>query len=69
MHQTDVIDATKLRGYRQDLVVLKFLSSLSSSLRSRVRGQILGGDSIPTLTVTFSRVMCISTGTDTCTVY
>jgi len=27
-----------------------------------VRGQILGGDSIPTLTATFSRVMQVSTG-------
>ena len=26
-----------------------------------MRGQILGGDSIPTLTVTFSRVMRVST--------
>jgi len=29
-----------------------------------VRGQILGGDSIPTLTVTFSRIIRISTGAD-----
>ena len=29
-----------------------------------MRGQILGGDSILTLTVTFSRIMRVSTGTD-----
>ena len=29
-----------------------------------MRGQILGGDSIPTLTVTFSRVMRVSIGAD-----
>ena len=40
----------------------KFLSDLSATLRSQVRGQILGGDSIPTLTVTFSRVMRVSLG-------
>ena len=34
------------------------------TLRSQVRGQILGGDSIPTLTATFSRVMRVSTGAD-----
>jgi len=27
-------------------------------------GQILGGESIPTLTATFSRIMCVSTGLD-----
>jgi len=50
------------RGYRQDLAVSKFLSDWSPSLRSQVRGQMLEGDNIPTLTTTFSRVMCVSTG-------
>ena len=27
-------------------------------------GQILGADSIPTLTIIFSRVMCVTTGAD-----
>jgi len=40
-------------------VVSKFLSGLSPTLRSQVRGQILG-DSIFTLTATFSRVMRVS---------
>ena len=40
----------------------KFLSGMSLTLRSQVRGQILGGDNILTLTVTFSRVMRVSTG-------
>jgi len=44
--------------------VLKFLSGLSPTLRSQVRDQILGEDNIPTLTATFSRVMCVSTDTD-----
>ena len=57
MHQPVVTDAATLRGYYQDLAVLKFISGLSPTLRSQVRGQILGGDSILTLTVTFSRVM------------
>ena len=63
MHQPAVTDATILRGYRQDLAVLKFLFGLSPALRSRVWGQILR-DSILTLTATFSRVMRVSIGAD-----
>jgi len=64
MHQPAVTNTATLRGYRQDLTVSKFLSGLSPTLRSQVRDQILGEDSIPTLTATFSRVMCVSTGAD-----
>ena len=56
-----IIDAATLRGYRQDLTVSKFLSVLSPSLHSQVGGQTLGGDSILPLTITFSRVMRVST--------
>ena len=42
----------------------KFLSGLSPTLKSQVRGQLLGGDNILTLAVSFSRVMCVSTGAD-----
>ena len=62
MHQPAITDATTLRGYRQDLAMSKFLSGLSPTLKSQLRGHILRGDSIPTLTITFSRVMCVSTG-------
>ena len=61
MHQPTVTDAATLRRYRQDLAISKFLFGLSPTLRSQTRGQILGGDSIPALTVTFSRVMRVST--------
>jgi len=44
--------------------VSKFLPGLSPTLQSQVRGQILGGDSILTLTATFSRVMRVSTRAD-----
>jgi len=44
--------------------VSKFLSGLSPTLRSQVRYQILRGDIIPTLTVTFSRVMQVYIGAD-----
>jgi len=64
MHQPIITVVATLRGYRQDLAVSKFISGLSPTLRSQVRGQILGGDSIPTLTATFSRVMRVSTGSD-----
>ena len=53
-----------LRGYRQDVAVSKFLSGLSPTLRSQVRGQNLGGDSILVLTASFSRVMQVSTRVD-----
>ena len=62
MHQHAVTNATTLRRYRRDLTVSKFLSGMSLSLRSQVRGQILKGDNIPTLTATFSRVMHVLTG-------
>ena len=64
IHQPSVTDAATLSTYRQDLAVSKFLSGLSPTLQSQVRGQILGGDSIPTLTAIFSRVMRVSTGAD-----
>ena len=66
MHQPSVTDAVTLWRYRQDLAVSKFLSGLSLTLRFLVRDQILGGDSIPTLNATFSRVMRVSTGADVC---
>ena len=47
MHQPVVTDAVTLRGYYQDLAMSKFLSGLSSTLKSQVWGQILR-DSIPT---------------------
>ena len=54
MHQLVAADAATLRGYRRDLTVSKFLSVLSPTFRSQICGQILGGDSILMLTVTFS---------------
>ena len=38
IHQHVVTDATTMREHRQDLAVLKFLSGLSPTLRSQVRG-------------------------------
>ena len=64
MHQPVVTDIATLRGYRQDLAMSKFLSGLSQSFRSQVRGQILERDNIPILTATFSKFMRVSTGVD-----
>jgi len=64
MHQTTVTDASTLRRYRHNLAVSKFISGLSPSLRSLVRGYILGEDRILTLAATFSRVMRVSTEAD-----
>ena len=63
MHQPTVTDATILRRYRQNLVVSVSIW-LEPFTTSQVRGQILGGDSMPTLTTTFSRVMRVSSGAD-----
>jgi len=57
MHQPAVTDAVTLMGFHHDLAVSKFLSCLNPTLRSQVRVQILRGDSILMLTVTFSKVM------------
>ena len=62
MQQPAVIDVATLWEYRQDLAVSKFLSGMHLSLRSQVRGHILGRDNISILTATFSGVMCISAG-------
>jgi len=63
MHRPAVTNVTTLRGYHQDLAVPKFLFSLSL-LRYQVRDQILGENSIPIMTTTFSRVMRVFTGAD-----
>jgi len=63
MHQPAVTDASTLRGFHQDLAMSKFVSGLSPSLRSQMRSQILGGDSIY-CAATFSRVMRVFTGAD-----
>ena len=58
MHQLVITDAVTMRGYHQDLTVSNLLSGLSPSLCSQVRGQILGGDSILTLTA-LSLELCV----------
>lgn len=54
IYQLLVTDLKTLQQYRQDLVVAKFYSGLDSSLLTHMRGQILAGDSVPSLT-TYSR--------------
>lgn len=65
VYQFLVIDLNTLRQYRQDLVIIKFLSSLGSSLVIQVSGQILAGDNIPLLMAAHSRVLRISTESTT----
>ena len=52
-----------MREYLEELAVAKFLSALRPALASQVRGHILSGDTIPSLTTAFSRVLRIATGT------
>jgi len=52
MHQPTLL-MRRHWGYRQDLIISKFLSGLSPLLRSQVQGQILKGDNIPMLIATF----------------
>ena len=42
-----------MREYREELAVVKFLSALRPELASHVRGHILGGDTVPSLTTVF----------------
>jgi hypothetical protein len=50
IHQQAVADAPTMLGYCRDQAVSKFLFDPSHTLQSQVWGQILGGDSIPSLT-------------------
>ena len=49
-----------MREYHQDLAMSKFFSGLSPSLRSQMRRQILRENSIPIITTSFSRVVCVN---------
>lgn len=55
-----------LRQYRQDLAVAKSFFSLDSSLLIHVRCQILAGDNILSLTMTYFRALRVSTGSSNC---
>lgn len=61
VYQPLVTDLKILRQYRQDFVVVKFLSSLYSSLPTQMRDQIFTGDRVLSLT-TYSRVFRIFIG-------
>ena len=45
-----------LKGYHDDLGVAKFLCGLDLSLVAQICGQILGGDNVPSLSFSYSRV-------------
>ena len=54
-------DISKMRGYREKLVVATFLSGLNPELGTQIWGQILGAESIPSLQSAISKVSWIST--------
>lgn len=45
--------------YRQDLINSKFVSDLDSPLPTLVQGQIIAGESVPSLTATYSKVLYV----------
>ena len=65
LRSTLVLDVTVMQEYQEELAIAKFLSALRPELASQVRGHILGGDTVPSLTTAFSRVLRIATGTPT----
>lgn len=61
VYQLLVTDLNTLRRYRQNPVVAKFLVGLNSSLLTQVKGHILTGDSVPSLTTIYFRVFYLFT--------
>ena len=47
-----ILDLKVLQQYHDELAMAKFLSGLDTSLGNQIRRQILGGDTIPPLTMT-----------------
>ena len=68
VYQPLVADLSKIKEYREELAVAILLAGLQSDLASQIRRQILGIDSVPTLQLTFSRVLRVSTGPPTSSV-
>ena len=52
-----------MREYRKELAITIFLTALDPKIFAQIRGKILRADSVPSLSLTFSRVLQISTTT------
>lgn len=65
VYQPFVADITKMREYREEFAIAKFLSALKSKIASQIHDAILAGDTIPLLSTTLSRVLRISIGAPT----
>ena len=63
VYQPLVPDVIVMQEYREELVMPKSLFALKPELASQAWGQILGGDTVPSLTIAFSHVLCIATST------
>ncbi|KAG8381702.1 hypothetical protein BUALT_Bualt05G0000200 [Buddleja alternifolia] len=63
IHQPLLLDLIKLREYREGLAVAKFISALRPEISNQIRGQIFGGNVVPSLSSTFSRALRVSTAT------
>ena len=50
--------------YRDELEMAKLFPGLDISLGNEIRGQILGGDTVPSLSTILSRVCCVFMGDD-----
>ena len=56
-------DIANMREYCKELVVAIFLIALDPEISAQIRGQIIGTDSVPLLSSTFSHVLRISIAT------
>ena len=63
IYQPFAVDISKMRQYREELAVAIFLTELTPALASRIRDPILGVETLPSLSSTFSRALRISTAT------
>jgi len=55
-YQPLVLDLKVLQQYCEEVVVAKFLPVLDTSLGNQIRKQMLGGNTVPSLSTTLSRV-------------
>ena len=54
IYQPFTVDISKMRQYKEELVVAIFLVGLTLALASQIRGPILGVETLPSLSSTFS---------------
>ena len=62
LYQPPTIDLVTLKRYRAELCVSIYLSGLRPSIASQLRGSLLFGDHVPSITTIFSAALRVTTG-------